>query len=223
MGKDLSVNASILKREMLSPIAIKATAMKGLLTLLLLTALMPMAIGQNHVVSAREFSNMIDSVGLKFTMPDNYKEADVIENGDLFYSFAMKHKNSDFEVRYSIFPMKQKLAEYELCKTTPGCAMVHPNRFFQAIAEVNVLNMTAGKGASIDPFPKDAVKREFHADVGGSAFFEFNCAFGKGYRYGQMVALQKDGVAEVIITFMSNNKSKHSELMFEVFHSLTFK
>jgi len=198
-------------------------SMKVFLTVLLFAALLPIARAQNHVVSAKEFINMIDSIGLKFEMPGNYQESAVIENDDLFYSFAMKHKNSDFEVRYSIFPMKQKLAEYELCKVTPGCAMVHPNNLFQAIAQANVLNMTAGKGASIGPFPKDAVKAEFNADAGGSAFFEFNCDFGKGYKYGQMVVLQKDGVAEVIITFMSNDKSKHSELMFEAFHSLTFK
>lgn len=197
--------------------------MKGLLTALLLTTILTTAGGQNNFVSVKEFSEMIDSIGLKFKMPENYNEAAVIDNGDLFYSFAMKNKNADFEVRYSIWSIKPQLTEYEKCKTTPGCTMVHPNKMFKGIAEANILNMTAGKGADIGGFPKDAVKSEFNADIGGSSFFEFNCDFGKGYKYGQMVVLHKDDIADVIITFMSNDKSKHSDLMLESFHSLTFK
>lgn len=197
--------------------------MKGLLATILLSTLLTVAEGQNSVVSVKEFTDQIDSIGLKFTMPNNYIEVAVIQNEDLFYSFAMKNKNADFEVRYSIWSIKPNLVEYEKCKTTPGCTMVHPNNIYKGIAEANILNMTAGKGANMGGFPKNAVKSEFNADIGGSSFFEFDCKFGKGYKYGQMVVLHKDDVADVIITFMSNDKSKHSDLMKEPFHSLTFK
>ena len=49
--------------------------------------------------------------------------------------------------------------------------------------------------AELGAFPKNAVKSEFNADTGGSSFFEFNCAFGKGYKYGQMVAAQRQHIA----------------------------
>ncbi|MBS1951267.1 MAG: hypothetical protein JST37_09725 [Bacteroidetes bacterium] len=197
--------------------------MKRLLTTIILATCLTIAHGQSSTISIKQFTDYIDSVGLKFKMPDNYKETDIIENGDLYYVFAIKNKNADFEVRYSIWPMKPKLKEFEKCKTQPGCSMIDPNRMFKGIAEANVLNMTAGKGANIGGFGKEAVKGEFNADIGGTAFFELNCAFGKGYKYGQMVVLHKDNTADVIITFMSNDKDKHSELMFEPFHALTFK
>lgn len=197
--------------------------MKELLTALFLSILFTIVKGQNNVVSVKAFTDSIDSIGLKFEMPKHYKEVAVIENGDLFYSFAMKNMNADFEVRYSIWPIKPHLTEYEKCTATPGCTMVHPNRMFKGIAEANILNMTAGMGAALGGFPKDAVKSEFNADMGGSSFFEFNCDFGKGYKYGQMVVLHKDDIADVIITFMSNDKAKHSALMLESFHALTFK
>lgn len=68
-----------------------------------------------------------------------------------------------------------------------------------------------------------AVREEFNADDGGSSFFRFNCEFGKNYKYGQMVYLHKDNVADVIITYMSNDASTHSDLMMESFHALKFK
>src|SRR5258707_5938935 len=105
-------------------------------------------------------------------MPENYKETNIIENGDLYYCFAIKNKNADFEVRYSIWPIKPKLKEFEKCKTEPGCTMVHPNNIFKSIAQANILNMTAGKSAEIGGFPKEAVKSEFNADIGGSSIFE---------------------------------------------------
>jgi hypothetical protein len=83
--------------------------------------------------------------------------------------------------------------------------------------------MTAGAGAEIGGFPSAAVKKEFNADVGASAFFELNCSFGKNYKYGQMVILHKDNVADVIITYLSNDKTKHLALMMHAFHSLVFK
>ena len=171
----------------------------------------------------KSFLNLLDSAGLQFKLPENYQEIPTKENPDLYYCFAMKNKTADFEVRYSIWPMHESLKDYEACKSDPNCMMVHPNNIFKGIAEANVLNMTGGQDAAIGSFPKEAVKKEFNADIGGSAFFEFNCTFGKGYKYGSMVILHKDDIADVIITFMSNDKSKHADLMLESFYALTFK
>lgn len=178
---------------------------------------------ENLTVTVKEFTAFIDSIGLKFTMPDNYKETPVIENGDLWYAFAIKSTREDFEVRYTVWSLKPTMQEFEDCKRDPNCKMAYPNNIHKGRAEANVLNMTAGRGAQIGGFPPEAVKKEFNADVGGSAFFEFNCAFGKGYKYGHMVILHKNNVADVIITYLSNDKSKHSDLMLESFHALTFK
>jgi hypothetical protein len=175
------------------------------------------------IVKADEFSRFIDTIGLKFEMPPGYKETYVKENGDLWYSFAIKNTKADFEVRYTVWPLKQLMEDYKNCQADPNCVMVHPNVIYTGRIQANVLNMTGGIMYDISPFPKQAVKEEFNADDGGSSFFQFNCEFGKGYKYGQMVYLHKDNVADVIITYMSNDKSKHSDLMMIPFHSLTFK
>lgn len=175
------------------------------------------------IVKAKEFKRFVDTIGLKFEMPSGYKETFVIENSDLWYGFAIKDKKADFEVRYTVWSLKPTIDEFRKCKLEKNCVMVDPNVIYRGRIEANVLNMTGGQAWDIGPFPAQAVRAEFNADTGGSSFFEFNCGFGKGYKYGQMVYLHKDNVADVIITYMSNDKSTHSQLMEKSFHSLTFK
>ncbi|WP_341901345.1 hypothetical protein [Fluviicola taffensis] len=178
---------------------------------------------KKEVVKVSAFQKEIKAMGLEFSMPAGYEESDVKENRDLQYSFAIKNKTADFEVRYSVWSLKPELEEYEKCKKDPNCLMVHPNKTYTGRIQANVLNMTGGQDWDIGAFPAQAVKREFNADDGGSSFFEFNCEFGKGYKYGQMIYLHKDNVADVIITYMSNYKDSHSDLMEVPFHALTFK
>lgn len=175
------------------------------------------------IVKAKEFQEYIDTIGLTFTMPAGFKEIAVKENNDLWYSFAIKDKDADFEVRYTVWSLKPTFAEYEKCKLDTNCTMVNPNVIYKGRIQANVLNMSGGQDYEIGPFPMQAVKNEFNADAGGSSFFEFNCGFGKGYKYGQMVYLHKDNVADVIITYMSNDRKTHSDNMLKAFHALTFK
>jgi hypothetical protein len=174
-------------------------------------------------VSVEEFREFIQPKGLQFTLPEGFKATAVKENRNLWYAFAMKNEQVDFEVRYSIWSLQSDLENYEECQQTPECFMLHPNQMFQGRVQSNVLNMTAGERMDVEAFPSAAVRKEFNADAGGSSFFEFNCEFGKGYKYGQMVYLHKDDVADVIITFLSNNQETHSDLMLKAFYALIFK
>jgi hypothetical protein len=178
---------------------------------------------KGKIVKVEEFKKHIDSIGLKFEMPAAYKETYVKKNKDLLYNFAIKDKEADFEVRYTVWSLKPTIEEYKKCKLDTNCLMVSPNLIYKGRIQSNVLNMTSGQNWDIGAFSPKSVKNEFNADNGGSSFFEFHCEFGTGYKYGQMVYLHKDNVADVIITFMSNDKTKHSVLMDKSFHSLTFK
>ena len=195
----------------------------GLLALTIIITAFTSSAEKGKIVHVEEFQKYIDTIGLTFTLPQDYKETYVKENKDLWYSFAIKDKKEDFEVRYTVWSLKPTITEYEKCKLDTNCLMISPNLLYKGRIQANILNMTSGQNWDIGPFPQQAVKKEFNADKGGSSFFEFNCGFGNGYKYGQMVYLHKDNVADVIITFMSNNKETHSDLMMKSFHALTFK
>lgn len=178
--------------------------------------------GQNQI-TLTEFEKLCDSSSLKFEMPKGYKITDVKENRDLWYSFAIINADSTMEIRYTIWSLKSTLEQYEESLKDSTSMMIPPNNIYKGTIQANVLNMTGGQMYNIGPFPTQAVKKEFNADAGGSCFFEFNCEFGKGYKYGQFMYLHKDDTADVIVTFMSNNKETHSDLMMIGFHSLVFK
>ncbi len=177
--------------------------------------------GQNQL-TINEFKKLCNNSGLKFKMPQGYKTKNVKENRDLAYSFAIINSDASMEIRYTIWSLKPILKEYEESLKNKKSMMINPNNIYKGRIQANVLNMTGGKMYNIGSFPPQAVKKEFNADDGGSCFFEFNCEFGKGYKYGQFMYLHKNNIADVIITFMSNNKKTHSDLMMAGFHSLKF-
>lgn len=179
--------------------------------------------GHGKIVPAADFQKQADTLGFVFVIPPDFKADTVRESHDLYYCFAMKDTTADFEVRYSIWSLKTAFEEYAKCQADPNCTSVHPNKYYWGRAQANVLNMTAGNSMDVAPFGPQAVKKEFNADAGGSSFFEFNCEFGKGYKYGQAMYLHKDSVADVIITFMSNDRETHPDLMMKAFYALKFK
>ena len=195
---------------------------KILIAFNLLIILIGISYGQNQLTTT-EFKSLCDSSGLKFNMPDGYKLIDVKENRDLDYSFAIINSDSTMEIRYTIWSLKPVLIQYEESLSDNNSMIIPPNNIYKGRIQANILNMTGGQMYDIGPFPPQAVKKEFNADTGGSCFFEFNCEFGEGYKYGQFMYLHKDDIADVIVTFMSNNKEIHSDLMMIGFHSLIFK
>lgn len=170
-----------------------------------------------------EFKEYCDSLGLNFNMPEGYSVTEVKTNRDLYYSFAIINADSTMEIRYSIWSLKPAIEEYKASLKDDNSMMIPPNNIYKGRIQANVLNMTGGIMYDIGPFPSQAVKKEFNANAGGSCFLDFNCEFGKGYEFGQFMYLHKDDTADAIVTFMSNDKSSHSELMRIGFHSLKFK
>ena len=191
-----------------------------LLLILLFTTTISNAQNQENQTA---FEKLCTDNGLQFKMPTGFHPIPVKENPDLHYDFAIINKEGTMEIRFSIFSLKKALEDYEASLQDKNTIMIPPNNIYKGIIQANVLNMTGGQMYDIGAFDSQAVKREFNADAGGSSFFKFNSVFGTGYEFGQFVYLHKDNVADAIVTFMSNDKSTHSDLMLTGFYALTFK
>tara|TARA_R110002049_G_scaffold2511_4_gene18392 strand:+ start:1332 stop:1616 length:285 start_codon:yes stop_codon:yes gene_type:complete len=88
---------------------------------------------------------------------------------------------------------------------------------------LNVSQLGIENVPEISNFPEEAVKREFGADYGGTSFFTMDSEFGKDYKYCMMIVIHKENIADVYISFLSNNREQFEEYLLKAFHSIRFE
>src|SRR5688572_3475610 len=113
------------------------TKIIGLLILTIITTAFTLCVVKGKTVKAEKFKKFIDPIGLQFEMPAGFKETLVKENKDLWYSFAIKDKNADFEVRYTVWSLKPIIEEYNKCALDTNCVMVNPNDIYKGRIQSN--------------------------------------------------------------------------------------
>ena len=96
------------------------------------------------------------------------------------------------------------------------------NSSYKIILNTVIQNITGGVDYKVKEFDSAAVKKEFNADWGATAFVEQNSDFGKGYKYCMIVMIHKKDIADAFYFYMSNSKEKFSENMEPLFHALKF-
>lgn len=172
----------------------------------------------------KKFKEKLDATDLIFQMPKGYHFAEIKENKDMSYDYAIFNPDSTMEIRYTVWSLKEAVVAYnDKIKKNPKEKLIHPNAMYKAMVQASMVKLSGGINYEIKEFPKESVEAEFLADAGGSCFFSGNSEFMKGYQYGQFLFLHRDNVADIIVTFLSNDKEKHSELMKIPFRSVGFK
>lgn len=174
--------------------------------------------GQN----LNEFKTILDDCGMNVNIPDGFVESKIIENDDMNYEYAIKYPDKDFELRYSIRPIRYKKYANDTVKNEMESQRSFRNSSYGIILETVILNITGGVEYNVQAFDKDAVKSEFNADWGATTFVELKSEFGKGFKYCMIVTIHKDDVADAYYFYLANSKDKFSENMDPLFHSLRF-
>lgn len=93
--------------------------------------------GQNY----KKFKSILDDCGMNFTMPDGVKECKIIENDDMEYEYALKYPDKDFEVRYSIRPIRYKNYANEAMKNEIESQIPFRNSSYGIILQTMILLM----------------------------------------------------------------------------------
>jgi len=174
-----------------------------------------------------DFLTLIQELNMSFEMPADFKEVPVKDNPDLAYEYAMKHTKADLEVRYSFFPLKKMIADYEESLKDTNRVMINPNALYRSFILMNILNISQLRMGS-DPMPdvvdfnEDAVMEEFGCEFGATAFFEVNSTYSEGYKYCSMVYLHKKDVADVCICFLMKKPKEFEKYFSLAFHALRF-
>ena len=174
--------------------------------------------GQN----LKEFKSILDDCGMNVNIPKGFVESKIIENNDMSYEYAIKYPDKDFELRYSIRPIRYKKYANDTVKNEMEGQRAFRNSSYGIILKTVILNITGGIEYDVQAFDKAAVKSEFNADWGATTFVELKSEFGKGFKYCMIVTIHKDDVADAYYFYLANSKDKFSENMDPLFHTLRF-
>ncbi|MDJ1480227.1 hypothetical protein QNI16_07005 [Cytophagaceae bacterium YF14B1] len=173
----------------------------------------------------RAFSQLLTRANMIFQKPGGVQETPTIANRQMNYEYAVKYTHKNFEVRYAIRPLDYLLEDYTAWqkKKKPGDIMLDPNTLYSSLLQVTILNISGGQLPDIAQFDSVAVRQEFNADWGATAFVEVGKEFGQSYKYCMVVALHKENYADAYIFYLSDTKEGFAELMDAAFYSLRFK
>ena len=176
------------------------------------------AIGQN----LSDFRALLEECGMNVNIPKGFVESAIIDNKDMGYEYAIKYPDKDFELRYSIRPIRYKKYANDTLKNEMESQRAFRNSQYNIILETVILNITGGVDFKVQAFNKEAVKKEFNADCGATSFVDLKSEFGKGFKYCMILKIHKDDFADAYYFYLSNSKDKFSENMDPLFHTLRF-
>lgn len=173
----------------------------------------------------KTYRKLLERAEMEFIMPVGLEETKPIENRQMNYEYALKVPGKKLEVRYAVRPMDKFLKSYEDFEKNKkeGDIMIHPNKLYTSLMQATLMNISGGQLPEIDAFDPDAVKEEFNADWGATAFVPLEKEFGQDYQYCLMVALHKDNKGDAYYFYMSDTQEGFTELMSSAFHSMRFK
>jgi hypothetical protein len=149
---------------------------------------------------------------LEFTIPQGFAEVSIVPNS---------------EMRYTIYPLDDKLKEFKKNIKKPTVKLVHPNFYWEEKYNENIRSLSKLEKAEVPAgriISVDAVNKEFNADAGAVTYFTLKSEFfSPEYKYCLMMVLHKNFEADVYISFLGNDRDTIEILALKMFHSLRFK
>jgi hypothetical protein len=178
--------------------------------------------GPDRVVPVEEFMEVAAKHDLIFEMPDGFVPVAVKENPNFYYQFAIYNKQLGVEMRYTIQDLRH-LDGNPADGDEDNLKQVNTaTNLWYSSAMATGYNLS-GQMLKMQLFEDEAVRKEFHAHYGGTYAVEFKSEFGKGYSTGQLVYLRRVGQVSLVISFLSNDLTKHMTAVANHFHTLKYK
>ncbi len=161
--------------------------------------------------NAQTFQQLLTHSNMQFSIPPDFVEAPVLNNGDVNYDFAVKSNTAALEIRFRIWPIDRK--------------QKNPNAIYHAMLVTMGLNISNGQMIKSQQYPAESVKAEFGADAGSSGVAPIGSEFGKGYRFCLISVIHKDNVADAYVFYLySDQRTIMGALSTDnIYHTLTFK
>ena len=173
----------------------------------------------------KNFTDLLNRSEMIFNQPDEYSETKTIDNPQMNYDYAIINNAKDFEIRYAIRPLDERIKNYNEQKTNgiSGNSNIHPNELYVGTFQAVVFNVSGGKMSKISEFNPEAVKKEFNADWGALTMVEVGKEFGQNYKYCFLITIHKNNVGDAYCFYLTNTQEGFTKNLQAPFHSLRFK
>ena len=173
----------------------------------------------------KSFTDLLSRGDMMFETPDSMVSTPVIPNRPMAYNYALKYPAKNFEVRFAVRPTDEMWKQFKLTENDKKKDNVNynPDSAYMSAFQTTLLNISAtSELPKITDFEKNAVKEEFGADWGGTAFVYPSKLFGQNYKYCMVVCIHKNHAGDAFIFFLSDSKDGFNELVLPAFHALKF-
>lgn len=161
-----------------------------------------------------EFTRLMEQAEMTFTIPDGFEVIDSINNPQLKYEFAIKHKKGKLEARYAIRPTDATMKGKNIEEMT-----------FMPIA-MNLTGIMEPGKLKIQKMPDESVKKEFNAEGGTTVLLDkAHKEFMQKYKQCMYISVwRKDiGSAHIFLLFNEMNNKELMDSMMKAFYALKFK
>jgi hypothetical protein len=158
-----------------------------------------------------------------FRKPKGLKEIAPVQNKQMNYEKAFRHRRKKFEVRYAIRPYDKLFAEYARSRKDSAFYIADPNTMFKTSFRATLLNIADGKDYSYSILDSLELRKEYNADWGAVTTVDAGKEFGMGYKYCTMLYLFRKNTGECYYFFLADDAGLLNKLSQSVSHTLTFK
>ncbi len=177
----------------------------------------------------KTFTDLLSRADMMFEAPKDLVPTPVVFNHAMSYEYALKYPDKNFEIRYAVRPADNLWKEYYAAEKNKkkGDINISPDSMYTAAFQSIIANASNGEYPKITEFQKAAVKAEFNADWGGTAFLHPRKEFGQDYKYCMVVAIHKNKAGDAYIFYLSDSENEFSDTGFKehvlpAFYSLLF-
>ena len=161
-----------------------------------------------------KFNQLIEDNNMIFNMPKDFTPTPVVDNEDVSYQFAIKHKKKKLQVRYSVWPVEEDYYK--------NSDLSRSKFLFYTFTMAVVENIVGGESYREAVFHSLGVRNEFNADAGASYAAEAKSEFSKGYKYVIIIAIHKNNVADAYTIFLCDDFNDIIGEFNAAFHSMKF-
>jgi hypothetical protein len=162
-----------------------------------------------------EFSKLLESTNMQFTVPPGFDIVPVRTNEDVVYNIALKSKTKKLEIRYRIIPIRE----------VNDKSGQQRNQVYLGMFLAMGMNVSGGTTPEYQMYPEGSVREEFGADAGATSVVSCDSDFGKGYAKCLISVIHRDDIGDAYVFYLFDAPQViQSAIMTEsIYHALRFQ